>query len=64
MASLIALSEATSGMPACRPLPRERWPSVCESRMAADLEALRALASERRGAGAVRTGIPGPEGRR
>lgn len=41
--SLIALSEATSGLSACRPLPRERWPSVCETRMASDLEALKAL---------------------
>jgi sugar phosphate isomerase/epimerase len=41
--ALIELSEATAGRPACRPLDRERWPEVCEARMASDIKVLKAL---------------------
>jgi len=44
LAALVNLSEAAAGMPACRPVEREDWPAICESRLAHDLEALTALA--------------------
>jgi 3-oxoisoapionate decarboxylase len=42
--SLIELADAAQASPACRPLDRESWPAVCESRIAHDLVALRMLA--------------------
>ncbi len=43
-ARLAALAERTGREPALRPLPREDWPLLAESRMAANLTALSALA--------------------
>jgi sugar phosphate isomerase/epimerase len=45
LSALIELSERTAGMPACRPAHRSAWPSICEARMARDLDALRDLAT-------------------
>ena len=42
--ALVDLSERTAGLPACRPVERSAWPSICEARMAGDLDALRTLA--------------------
>jgi sugar phosphate isomerase/epimerase len=42
--ALVELGEVTAGRPACRPVEREDWPSLCESRIACDVEALGALA--------------------
>jgi sugar phosphate isomerase/epimerase len=43
LASLIQLSEATAGIAACRPIDRNAWAGVCESRLTHDLVALHAL---------------------
>jgi hypothetical protein len=51
-ADLVQLSEVTAGRADCRPLDRLRWPSVCEVRLAGDLDALRRLAKD----------TPGPRG--
>jgi sugar phosphate isomerase/epimerase len=45
LAALMELAETARAMPACRPLDRDAWPAVCESRIAADLRALRARAA-------------------
>jgi 3-oxoisoapionate decarboxylase len=42
-AALVDLSEATAGVPACRPADRGTWPAVCEARLSHDLRALREL---------------------
>jgi 3-oxoisoapionate decarboxylase len=44
LSALVDLSERAAGMPACRPVERSQWPSICESRMARNLVELRALA--------------------
>jgi len=46
LAALVEMAAATQANPACRPLDRDAWPAVCESRIAADLRALRALADD------------------
>lgn len=50
-ASLTALAERTARQQSARPLPREDWPKVAESRMAANLAALAALVDRRAAAG-------------
>jgi sugar phosphate isomerase/epimerase len=45
LSALIEMSERTAGKPSCRPVERSVWPSICEARMAGDLDALRDLAS-------------------
>jgi sugar phosphate isomerase/epimerase len=45
--SLTALAERTARQPSTQPLPREQWPRVAETRMAADLAALAALVERR-----------------
>jgi sugar phosphate isomerase/epimerase len=42
--ALLELADATQARPACRPLDRAAWPAACESRLAADLRALRRMA--------------------
>ena len=44
LAAVVNLGEMTAGKPACRPVERNSWPAICESRFAHDLETLRALA--------------------
>ena len=44
LAALVNLSEVTARRPACRPVERNDWPAICESRIARDIEALGALA--------------------
>lgn len=44
LARVIHLALCADSLPACRPLARERWPEVCEERLARDLVALRLLA--------------------
>ncbi len=51
--SLTALAERTARQPSCQPLPREQWPRVAETRMAADLAALAALVEQRSTAAAA-----------
>jgi hypothetical protein len=46
LAALVEMAEATQARAACRPLDRTAWPAACESRMAANLRALRALAGD------------------
>ena len=43
---LVHLSEVTAGRPGCRPVERSLWPSICEARLAGDLDALRRLAQD------------------
>ena len=43
MSALINMGEATAARPHCRPIERDTWPAVCESRIAGDLLALRVL---------------------
>jgi hypothetical protein len=40
---VLQIVDRTSASPACRPLDRERWPEVCEERLARDIRTLRAL---------------------
>jgi 3-oxoisoapionate decarboxylase len=42
-AALVALAGRTAESPACRPLPRERWPGLCDARVAGDLAALKSI---------------------
>ena len=44
LARVMQVAQRTTALPACRPLERERWPEVCEDRLARDVAALRALA--------------------
>jgi len=44
--ALLDLADATQANPACRPIDRADWPSVCESRIAGDVRALRRLAGD------------------
>jgi sugar phosphate isomerase/epimerase len=46
--SLAARSRALAGAGRLSPLPRERWPAVCERRMKRNLKAVRRVAAERR----------------
>lgn len=45
LAALVEMAEATQAKPACRPVDRDAWPAACESRIAANLRALRELAA-------------------
>jgi sugar phosphate isomerase/epimerase len=44
LAALMNLTEVSAGRPACRPVERNDWPALCETRIAHDIEALGALA--------------------
>jgi sugar phosphate isomerase/epimerase len=44
LAALLDLAAEAQSRPGCRPIERSKWPSVCESRIAHDLLALRRLA--------------------
>jgi sugar phosphate isomerase/epimerase len=44
LARLVEMAAVAAETPACRPLPREAWPAVCEERLARDVAALRAIA--------------------
>jgi hypothetical protein len=46
LAALVEMAHAAHVKPACRPLDRDAWPAACESRIAADLRALRAIADD------------------
>lgn len=46
LAALVRLAESTHAKPGCRPLDREAWPTVCESRMAANVRRLRGLTGD------------------
>jgi sugar phosphate isomerase/epimerase len=43
LARIIEISQASAAKAVCRPLERERWPSCCEGRLAADIRALHSL---------------------
>ncbi len=43
LARVLQIVPRTSASPECRPLDRDRWPEVCEARLARDIAALRAL---------------------
>ena len=48
--SILGLASESEARPACRPVERTDWPSLCEARLGHDLEALHALAGAVRAA--------------
>jgi 3-oxoisoapionate decarboxylase len=47
LARVVRVAQMTAANATCRPLDRTEWPRVCESRLACDVTALRALTSSR-----------------
>lgn len=45
LARVVRMAQVTAAHVTCRPVDRTEWPRVCESRLARDVTALRALAS-------------------
>jgi sugar phosphate isomerase/epimerase len=46
LAAIVRLSQISAATPTCRPLARDRWPDVCEARIARDVDHLRRIVAQ------------------